>query len=357
MQETTILSKKILLICDSFYPSIGGAEKALLEYTRDFVTDGHEVTVLTGSDKISNYTVEGNIKVFTFPWRKMGGHSIPWVGDIDTYINNADLIYTVLYTSAIPTWLSAWKQRKPITLIVFEVLHNKWYWIENIVQATIHMLFELLVLNFPFTKYIAISNATKRDLEYIIGKNKQITVIYPHKQKETAKKLFENTTACRKFLYFGRLGKTKGIGLLLAAIHEDAQYMRNNHCQFTLRLFAESSSEHNKLIATINLFKISDLVLVKGPIEGDDYLDKMFTEVDCVIVPSTTEGFGYSAIEACEHGIPLICSDAGSLPEVIFGKLNMFVNRDIRSLVNAIRNSVKGNFARINSSYLSRNQA
>ncbi len=347
MQETAILSKKILLICDSFYPSIGGAEKALLEYTRVFMSEGHEVTVLTGSDKASNYKIDNTISVHTFPWKKIGGHSIPWIGDIARYAKKSNHIYTALYTSGIPAWFVAWKYGKPITLIVFEVLHKKWYWIENPLIATIHMLFEQLILRFGFNNYLAISNATKKDLEKVIGVNKPISVIYPHNRKPIPEVLQRCNSACRRFLYFGRLGKTKGVNILLTAIREDAEYLRNNHCQFTLRLFAASRSEHNELIAKINLFKISDLVLVKGPIEGDDYLDKMFTEVDCVIVPSITEGFGFSAIEACEHGIPIICSNAGSLPEVIFGKINMFINQDTQSLVNAIRKSTKGGFAMI----------
>lgn len=347
MQKTAILSKKTLLICDSFYPCIGGAEKALLEYTRDFIVDGHEVTVLTGSDKPSSYSIDGKIKVLTFPWRKIGGHSIPWIGDIARHAEKSDHIYTVLYTSAIPAWFVARKYSKPITLIVFEVLFKKWYWVEDIFHATLHILFELLVLKFHFTRYIAISQSTKRDLEIIIGKERSISVIYPYKQKEMAKKAYENTPACKRFLYFGRLGKTKGIDILLAAIHKDASYLRTNQCQFTLRLFAENKSEHSKLLAEIDAHKITDLVSLKGPIEGNDYLDRMFEEVDCVIVPSITEGFGFSAIEACENGMPLICSDAGSLPEVIFGKINMFINQDTQSLVNAIRKSTKGDFAMI----------
>lgn len=347
MQETVILSKKTLLICDSFYPSIGGAEKALLEYTREFISEGHEVTILTGSDKVSNYTVDEKISVFTFPWCKIAGHSIPWVGDIAKYAEESDRIYTVLYTSAIPTWFVARKYSKPITLIVYEVLYEKWYWVENTFIATIHMLFELLILRFRFSNYIAISDATKKDLEKVIGVNKPISVIYPHKHKLIPKGLQRHNAACRRFLYFGRLGKTKGIDILLAAIHKDATYLRKNLCQFTLRLFAENKSEHNKLLTEIGARKITDLVSLKGPIEGDDYLDRMFEEVDCVIVPSITEGFGFSAIEACEHGIPLICSDAGSLPEVIFGKINTFLNRDTQSLVNAIRKSTNGNFTTI----------
>lgn len=335
---------KILLVCDSFYPSIGGAEKALLEYTRDFIVEGHEVTVLTGGNKTSSYTVDGSIKVLTFPWKKIGGHSIPWIGDIARYAKKSDHIYTVLYTSAIPAWYAARKYRKPITLIVFEVLHKKWYWIENPLIATIHMLFEQLILRFGFTNYLAISNATKKDLEKVIGVNKPISVIYPHKQKEMIKKALKNTTACRRFLYFGRLGKTKGIDILLAAIHEEAEYLRKNHCQFTLRLFAEDSLEHNRLIARINGHKLTDLISVKGSIEGDDYLDKMFNEVDCVIVPSITEGFGFSAIEACEHGIPLICSDAGSLPEVVHSRVLFFSNRSIKSLAESIRTACRGDF-------------
>jgi glycosyltransferase involved in cell wall biosynthesis len=41
---------------------------------------------------------------------------------------------------------------------------------------------------------------------------------------------------------------------------------------------------------------------------------------DCIVVPSLSEGFGFTCVEACTMKIPVVATDAGSLPEVIFGR-------------------------------------
>ena len=41
---------------------------------------------------------------------------------------------------------------------------------------------------------------------------------------------------------------------------------------------------------------------------------------DCIVIPSLSEGFGFSALEACNAGKIVVSTNAGSLPEVVFGK-------------------------------------
>jgi glycosyltransferase involved in cell wall biosynthesis len=41
---------------------------------------------------------------------------------------------------------------------------------------------------------------------------------------------------------------------------------------------------------------------------------------DCIVIPSLSEGFGFSALEACNANKIVVSTDAGSLPEVVFGK-------------------------------------
>ena len=62
---------------------------------------------------------------------------------------------------------------------------------------------------------------------------------------------------------------------------------------------------------------------------------------DTVVVPSLTEGFGFSALEACQIGTNLIYSDGGSLPEVAYGKCLAFKNRDSRDLADKIEMVIK----------------
>ena len=48
----------------------------------------------------------------------------------------------------------------------------------------------------------------------------------------------------------------------------------------------------------------------------DDHLRHLFSGASVVVLPSVTEGFGLPVVEAMASGVPVMCSRAGSLPEV-----------------------------------------
>jgi alpha-1,3-rhamnosyl/mannosyltransferase len=47
-----------------------------------------------------------------------------------------------------------------------------------------------------------------------------------------------------------------------------------------------------------------------------DDLSDLFARAGTVVVPSLYEGFGLPVLEAMAHGVPVVCSDRSSLPEV-----------------------------------------
>ena len=48
----------------------------------------------------------------------------------------------------------------------------------------------------------------------------------------------------------------------------------------------------------------------------EDMLEGLYRLAACVIVPSLFEGFGLPVLEAMARGVPVVCANAGSLPEV-----------------------------------------
>jgi glycosyltransferase involved in cell wall biosynthesis len=53
---------------------------------------------------------------------------------------------------------------------------------------------------------------------------------------------------------------------------------------------------------------------------------------DCVVIPSITEGFGYTTLESCAAGTPVVASDTTSIPEVIHGKHVLVKPKDARAI-------------------------
>lgn len=48
----------------------------------------------------------------------------------------------------------------------------------------------------------------------------------------------------------------------------------------------------------------------------DEHLRHLFSGASVVVLPSVTEGFGLPVVEAMASGVPVLCSRAGSLPEI-----------------------------------------
>lgn len=60
---------------------------------------------------------------------------------------------------------------------------------------------------------------------------------------------------------------------------------------------------------------ISDRVKFLGYVADED-LSALFARCDAFVLPSLTEGFGITVLEAMLGGAPVVCSNTGSLPEV-----------------------------------------
>lgn len=56
----------------------------------------------------------------------------------------------------------------------------------------------------------------------------------------------------------------------------------------------------------------------------DDVLMALYQECFAVVLASRFEGFGFPVLEAMDAGVPVVCSDAGSLPEVAGGAALLF---------------------------------
>ncbi|MBN1269172.1 MAG: glycosyltransferase family 4 protein [Kiritimatiellae bacterium] len=70
---------------------------------------------------------------------------------------------------------------------------------------------------------------------------------------------------------------------------------------------------------------------------SDTCIDAFYTLSEMVLYPSRYEGFGFPALEAMLHGVPVICSDAGSLPEVVGSAALIFPSGDEEGLYRAMR--------------------
>jgi len=92
-------------------------------------------------------------------------------------------------------------------------------------------------------------------------------------------------------------------------------------------LIVGEGTQRVKLETLVNKLNINSKVTFTGKIDNDkvpDYINKM----DIVCLPSLSESFGVSAVEACACGRPIIATQVGGLKEIISDNYNGYVIKE-----------------------------
>lgn len=66
-------------------------------------------------------------------------------------------------------------------------------------------------------------------------------------------------------------------------------------------------------------------------------LVELYNSVDCLLFPSWYEGFGWPPLEAMACGVPVVCSNAGPIPEIVMDAAITKDPEDIQGLFEAIK--------------------
>lgn len=338
----------ICFILEHAHPHFGGVETAFHELSKTLVKNGHTATILTSeSGGQSNTQVIAGVTYRYFPWNSYFGHPLPKKADIEPFIKDADIIHTTTYTAAPLSSRLAQKYHKPCILTVHEVLNEKWFWVEsNPLKALCYYLFEQYVLSQSYSHYHAVSQATKNDMMKNGIPKEKISVVYHgvdegFKSHDPLSTISDNT----QFLYYGRPGKTKGIFILLAAIKQLDTVLPKEY-NFRFILSSDPQEERIKFEKAVQSSHLEARITIMNSL-GKKELVQAILESYCVIVPSITEGFGFTAAEVSSVGKPLIISDAGSLPEVASGKVLMFKKRNSTDLAKKIQEAIEGRYTSV----------
>ena len=318
---------RILFVAEHYPPHVGGVETFFFELRKRLVARGHHVDVITsGNSPVEHdeggaiYRVGGGQHSFTFL-------SIPTVLKL---AKRADIIHTTMYNAAVPAWIGAKIHGKRSVLSVHEVLGPDFAHVfkGRALKARIFEFLEraLLCLNFDHT--VAVSKATQKKLK------RKSSVIYHGIDSSFNEARVEHEGF--EFLYFGRIAANKGIWFLLESLKEF--YVNGGRTKFKLLLSGNVAdfAKVEKLISGI-----SNFVTIKRSISRAD-LPAEIAAADAVVVPSLAEGFCFSAAEAMAMDVPVILSDAGSLPEIAGGKHLIFKSGDKTALIEAMNKAVNG---------------
>ena len=93
-----------------------------------------------------------------------------------------------------------------------------------------------------------------------------------------------------------------------------------------------------------------------GP-QPQEVVFEYMTYYDIFCVPSYTEAFGVANIEALAHGLAVVSSDVGGIPEVLYGGKNGWLvdSKSVESLANALRECIENPTLRLEKAQNGRN--
>jgi glycosyltransferase involved in cell wall biosynthesis len=227
--------------------------------------------------------------------------------------------------------------------LAYEFLGKRWSLVESPVRAWAFATFERWVFSKPYDRFVAASEATARDLVAGGRDPAKVETIHPVFNDFADWRAVPNQgDASHTFLYYGRPGRTKGVSVLLEAIAEAAPTLAPSW-RFELILSDDPMREKRAAVETVARGRLEDRVTIEDSMPLAE-LRQRLSKAYCVIVPSLTEGFGFSAYQACCIGKNIIATDAGSLPEVVSGRSIVVPRGNASALAAAIQAATRGEF-------------
>ena len=164
---------------------------------------------------------------------------------------------------------------------------------------------------------IADSEATKTDIinNYQIEPTK-ITVVYPGFNPQLyanpdQKNIYPNLPDSY-ILHVGTLHPRKGLVVLLKAIAR----LRERNINLNLVCAGRDGWMTSSIRKQVESLGIENMVHFVGFVP-QEHLPTLYSRAKLTVLPSLYEGFGYTTLESMAAATPVVCTTAGSLPEVV----------------------------------------
>lgn len=335
---------KVAFGLEHYAPHVGGAEKLFSDLAAALTARGVDVRVVTSdSGGVSGTTVTDGAEVHHHAWRSLFGHPIAHSADLEPHVAWADVVLTSQYTAAPATAAATQRLDRPCVFIAYEFLGKRWGLVESPRRARAFAAFERWVFAKPYDQFVAASEATARDL--IAGGQDPAKVVTIHpvfNEFADWRTIPDRGDGSHTFLYYGRPGRTKGVSVLLEAIARAAPAL-TPQWRFELILSDDPAKEKRAAVESVSRYGLEARVTIEDSLPLATLRERLSTAF-CVVVPSLTEGFGFSAYQACCMGKNIIATDAGSLPEVVSGRCIVVPRGDAGALAAAIEAATRDKF-------------
>jgi len=332
---------KVLFLLEYYEPHVGGVETLFKSLAGQLVKRGYKVTVLTNkydSSLKSKEIIEGveviryrffNRYLFTF---------LAWIPGL-WQASGVKVIHTTSYNAGLPAWIVGLLRRKKTIITFHEYWGNLWFelpWL-NILSRYLNSAFERLLGSLPFHRFIAVSDYTKFALlDAGVPESKLIRIYNGIDYDDFVGVEGSKNPEEFQFLFFGRVGYSKGIDLLVRAIP-----LIETFINFRVKLILPKEPLLEKVKTLINERGLSKDLLTIESSKPFSELKKSIKSSNCILIPSYSEGFCYAAVETMAIGTPIVSSGRGALSEVVSGQFITMDSYTPAGLARAMQSALK----------------
>ncbi len=337
---------RILFVLEHYYPYVGGAEKLFRQLAEELVKQGNQVQILTSkySPSLPKEETINGVNILRIPCHNRFGFTFLSIPHVIRQARQADLIQTTTYNAALPAWIGGKWAKKQLVLTFHEVWGNLWHRLPFIsfFQRWAYYLFEQLIVKLPFDRVVGVSRFTVGELIANGIPQKKVALIYNGLTPDDYKNLKWQPSPTFEVSYFGRLGVSKGLDLLLPA----AALFFKKHPDARLRLIIPETPKgmFRTIKQIIAAHHLSPFLILRHNLPRET-LFKELTQTSAVIIPSYSEGFCFVAAESVAMGIPIISSDQGALKEVVSGQIILMKEMTIDGVLQALLAAYNGHWS------------
>ncbi len=320
----------IVQVTPRFPPALGGMENYVYFVSRELVTRGHQVSVVTSDDTDSNgrenitfSTDQSGIRVLRYPlWFKEGLREYWCLPAVKNALSclKPDIVHAHGYR-CLSSWSAArWCRNHEVPLILTaHGIYPPRSIINGIIKKTYDRSFGNLLLK--YAKEIIALTPNNRDLLLKTGASSKQIVMIPNGVDVTK---FRKTTLLgdsgseelseeRTVLYVGRVDWNKGLENVIEAM---ALLRKQSRLVKLLIVGPDYAGYTNCLRRLADRLDVTSSIIITGSV-SDQRLMSYYSHATIFILPSLYEGLSTSLLEAMAAGVPVIATRFGGSGDVL----------------------------------------
>jgi glycosyltransferase involved in cell wall biosynthesis len=314
----------ILHVIANLAPRYGGPSKACIEMARAVAARGHKVSIYTtnqdGDDvlpvSLESPVIDGGVEFKYFPIQppKFWGTSLPLARAIKRDLALYDIvhIHSLYLFHDLITGRVCRKYRVPYIIRPHGTLDPYLYQRHRLRKRIMELLFEnrnikgAAALHYTTEEEMLLAKPYVFNSPGIVVPNGLNWAEYEKLPPPGAfRRLFPQVGDSRLVLFLGRLNFKKGFDLLVPAFAKTLKAFPDIHL---IIAGPDNDGYGAKVRGWLREYELLDKTTFTGMLEGRDKL-AAFRDAEMFVLPSYTENFGISVLEALACGVPVVVSD------------------------------------------------